>query len=206
MARGLLNFNKAYFESENNFGFPTIPAFTEKVSIDTFIDFDSSRKIRSSRRKNIDCLHFFIDDYKFESVWNYPDRYISCFSDYKYCIGTDFSLYYDFPVSLQIFNKFRNHWLSAYFAVNGVDVIPDISVSTPDCWYWAFLGYPTESVLAFSDIGSSRDNYSRDVLHKAYEEMIKRLSPIQILYFTRNKKTAPSECTVIELPFIKGGE
>ncbi len=206
MPRGLLNFQKAYFETKNYFGFPEIPPYTEKIVIETCIDFDTSRRYRTNSRKKFDCIHFYIDDFKFESLWNYPERYIKPFSDFKVCIGTDFSLYYDFPVALQIYNKFRNHWLSSYFAVKGVNVIPNISVSTPDCWDWSFLGYPSNSVLAFSNIGSNRESICKSILNKSYEEMIKRLDPIQILYFTRNKNNAPSECTVVELPFINGGE
>ena len=200
--RGLLNYNIAAFESNNYYGFPEISPYTDHVKCDSWIDFDTAR---SKRDRSCKGVHFFEDDYKFNSIWEFPQRYIKFLSSYNYVIGTDFSLYFDFPISLQIYNKYRNHWLSAYLSVNGIDIIPNISLSTPDCYDWSFLGYPIGSVVAFSDIGCIRDRSCREILFKAYDEMIRRLSPRQVLYFTRSKRYAPSEADIITIPFLKGG-
>lgn len=201
MVRGLENYNKAVFESDNYFDFPVITRVRNNISlIPKFLDFDTFRRKKTFQNNGV---HFFIDDYKFQCIWNSPERYSSMFQKSELVIMPDFSLYYDFPLALQIYNKYRNHWLANYYSVNGVKVIPNISVSTSDCWEWSFLGYPQKSVLAFCDIGSIRNSTSRDVLCKSYEEMIKRLNPIQILYFTRSKKSAPSECDIIELSYYK---
>lgn len=201
MARGLLNANIALFENFNGYGFPEILPYTEKVDCAKWIDFDSC--IRD--KMNSKGVHFYIDDYKFERVWNNPKKYITVLSRFDYVIQTDFSLYYDFPVALQIYNKYRNHWISSFFELNGIEMIPNISPSTPNCFDWSFLGYPKKSVVAFSDIGVSRDNLNKELAWISYNEMLKRLSPIQVLYFTRSKKNAPSECDIIEIPFLKGG-
>lgn len=201
MARGLLNANIAIFEDNNSFGFPELFPYTEKVDCSKWIDFDSCIRDKT----NTQGVHFFINDYKFDRIWNNPKKYISVLSRFDFVIQPDFSLYYDFPMALQIYNKYRNHWLFAYYSVYGIDMIPNISPSIPYCYDWSFLGYPEKSVVAFSDIGVIRDKECRLLLQKSYDEMIKRLSPIQILYFTRSKKSAPSECDVIEIPFLKGG-
>lgn len=198
--RGLLNFDKAFFESKNNFGFPEVFPYTQHVDCDQWIDFDNSR----NNTGQSEGLHFYCDDYKFNCLWTEPKRYIPILQRYKYVVMPDFSLYYNFPSALQIYNKFRNHWLYAFYLNNGVQMIPNISVSLPDFWDWSFLGYPSGSVVSFSDIGAIRDKPSRQVTMQGYDEMIKRLHPIQVLYFTRSKRSAPSECDVIELPFIKG--
>lgn len=198
--RGLLNFEKAFFESKNKFGFPEVFPFYSHVDCEKWIDFDNSRK----QTGQAEGLHFYCDDYKFNCIWENPKRYIPVFSRFKYIIQPDFSLYYNFPAALQIYNKFRNHWLSAFYSVHGVQMIPNISVSTPDCWDWAFLGYPRHSVVAFSAIGAIRDKPSREVTFSSYDEMIKRLEPLQVLYFCRSPSAAPSEATVIQVPFLKG--
>ncbi len=209
--RGLLNDNIARFDSENYCGFPEIFPITEKVDCSKWIDFDTARRLmkpgaQRPRSDGTSGIHFYISDYKFNAVWEYPDRYIDLFKRANYVVGTDFSLYYDFPVALQIYNKFRNHWLSAFYSVHGIQMIPNITVSTPNCYRWSFSGYPSRSFVAFSDIGSMSDPEDRALIFKAYDEMIKLLSPIQVLYFTRSSLSyAPSECDVIQLPFIKGG-
>lgn len=198
--RGLLNFEKAFFESKNAYGFPEVFPYTSHVECKSWVDFDNSRK----QTGQAEGLHFYCDDYKFNCLWTDPKRYIPILQRYKFVIQPDFSLYYNFPVALQIYNKYRNHWLFAFYSVHGVQMIPNISVSTPDCWDWSFLGYPKKSVVSFSAIGAIRDKPSREVTFSAYDEMIKRLDPLQVLYFCRSPSSAPSEATIIQVPFKKG--
>lgn len=198
--RGLENFNIASFESDNPLGFPEIPQYTGQVEGCEWIDLDTAITAKDSTIKG---LHFFISDYKFNRIWQFPQRYINVLNRHKYVIQPDFSLYYDFPKALQIYNKYRNHWLSAYYAVNGVEIIPNISLSTPNNYSWSFMGYPKQSIVAFSDIGCCRNKADRAILMQSYDEMIKRLDPTQILYFTRSKRTAPTEATVIQIPYRK---
>lgn len=207
--RGLLNDNIARFDSLNAYGFPEVFPILERVSCDLWLDFDSARrtlKIGAQRPQSNGTtgIHFFVSDYKFNAVWEYPQRYTGLFGRVNYILMPDFSLYYDWPPSLQIFNKFRNHWLAAYYSTYGIDMIPNITVSTPDQYHWSFCGYPRGSVVAFSDIGSMGDPELRSIIYTAYDEMIRQLEPIQILYFTRsNLLYAPSECDIIQLPYFK---
>ena len=199
--RGFENYHKAQFESANILDFPDIQPFKEVITIDKWLDFETARNFRGNRKK---CgVHFFLDDYKFQNVWNSPDRYIDMFKGFGCIIMSDYSLYYNFPFPLQVYNKYRNHWLACYYASFGVKVIPNISLSTPVCYDWSFLGYPKSSVVAFSDIGTNKDKVSKEIINLAYDEMLKALEPTQIIYFTRSKTQAPKECTVIELPYIR---
>lgn len=199
--RGLLNQNIAEFISDNPIGFPPVPRYTGQVGKVEWINFDAAVTAKNSTSKG---LHFFDSDYKLNRLWEYPQRYISVLRRFKYVVQPDFSLYYDFPVALQIYNKFRNHWLSAYFAVNGIQIIPNISLSTPNNFAWSIMGYPENSVVAFSDIGCSRDKEDKAVLMESYKEMTDKLHPSQVLYFTRSK-TAPEGATVIHIPYRKDG-
>ena len=149
-------------------------------------------------------VNFYIDDYKFQRIWNAPDRYVNLLSRFSYVVQPDFSLYYDFPRVLQMYNKYRNHWLAVFYRERcGKLFIPNIRLSTPDNYYWCFMGYPHHSVVAFSDVGITREKVERKFCFLAYDEMIKRLDPIQILYFTRSPKSAPSEATVITVDYFK---
>lgn len=198
--RGLLNQNIAAFDSDNCFGFPPVPQYTGQVEAVEWVDFDTAVTAKNSTAKG---LHFFDSDYKLNRLWEYPQRYISVLSRFKYVLQPDFSLYYDFPVALQMFNKFRNHWLAAFYTVNGIQIIPNISLSTPSNYVWSLMGYPENSVVAFSDVGCSRFKDDKAILMDSYNKMVEALSPSQVLYFTRSK-TAPDGSTVIRLPFRKG--
>lgn len=198
--RGLLNVDKGFFSSGNVYGFPELDAFFDIV---TDIDWFSFPDRSCASVYASSGLHFYCEDFTFETVWNQPQRYIDNFKLFKYVVQPDFSLYYDFPVAVQIFNKYRNMWLAKYLSFHGVNVIPNINISTSDCWDWSFLGFPKHSVVAWSDVGSYRDTYDRSVLHAGYDEMLNRLEPIQVLYFTRNKDNVPSECTPVVINFRK---
>ena len=47
------------------------------------------------REKNPENLgvHFFMWDYKFERIWNYPDRYTDFLKKFKFVLSPDFSVY-----------------------------------------------------------------------------------------------------------------
>lgn len=198
--RGLLNIDKGYFPVGNYYGFPELDCYSDFVGSLNWLSFSE----RSSSTLYSACgIHFYIDDYCFDSFWNRPSRYVEQLKLFKCVVQPDFSLYYNFPVALQIFNKYRNHWLACYLSFHGVSVIPNINVSTSDCWNWSFLGYPIHSVVAFSDIGSYRCKSDRSVLFSAYDEMIKRLEPRQIIYFSRNVSNIPAECVPVVLPYGK---
>jgi hypothetical protein len=94
-------------------------------------------------------------------------------------------MYTDFPKAVQIWNKYRNHWLAAYWQSKGMLVIPNIGWTTPDNYDWQFDGYPKNSIVAVSNIGCMRDNEYKAYFMQGYEEMLKRLEPKEILMFTR---------------------
>lgn len=62
------------------------------------LPFDKIGKTKS----NTKWIHFYIDDYKFERIWNSPNKYINVFKRFPGIIGPDFSVYTDMPVAHQI--------------------------------------------------------------------------------------------------------
>lgn len=72
-------------------------------------------------------IHFFIDDYQFERIWNAPDKYIDVLKEYECILTPDFSLYMDMPMPMKIWNVYRSRFIGAYYQKYGVKVIPTIS-------------------------------------------------------------------------------
>ncbi|MBQ3421338.1 MAG: DUF4417 domain-containing protein, partial [Romboutsia sp.] len=64
-----LNLMKAVFESDNNYGIPTIIG-QDFVPTDLVM---YGQEIRRPKKDTWDkTIHFFLDDYKFEPLWNRP--------------------------------------------------------------------------------------------------------------------------------------
>ena len=58
-------------------------------------------------------IHFFIDDYQFERVWNKPDYYIDKISEFDCMLTPDFSLYQEMPQALCLYNVYRSRLIGA---------------------------------------------------------------------------------------------
>ena len=191
----MFNLEKICLPNDNYLGFPQLdPVFD--CGITDFVRF-TDKDNRCHFNKGI---HFFEDDYKFESVWKYPDRYIDIFLGYGCIIMPDFSLYSDIPVVLQMYNKYRNHVLAKYYSLHGIKVIPNVSLSSEDCFPWSLLGYPTDSVLAFSACGCKNTEDERNILFAQYTAMETILKPKYVLWFDYTAPCPPYPENVIFCP------
>lgn len=127
-------------------------------------------------------IHFFIDDYQFERLWNNPERYLKIISKFRCIFATDFSLYMNMPMPLKIWNTYKNRILGAWMQQYGLKVIPSVSWAGIDSFDYCFEGLPINSTLAISTIGCThRKNYTH--WKCGIDEMIERLQPKTILIY-----------------------
>ena len=70
-------------------------------------------------------VHFYIYDREFERIWNHPNKYLEILKRYEGVITPDFSLYRDMPLSMQIWNTYRNRAIGYWLEKNGVPIIPN---------------------------------------------------------------------------------
>lgn len=170
-----LNLNKFEFETDNKFGIPTI--LKENVKVDKLIPFiDKDRD---------GWCHFFLDDYRFERVWNNPLRYIDLLRQFEGVFSPDFSLYRDWPLAIQIWNTYRNRWCGVFWQMHGIKVIPTISWSDNRSYEFCFLGVEKGSTVAISTVGVMKNKESLKFFRKGYDEMIRRIQPEQIIIYGR---------------------
>ncbi len=79
------------------------------------------------RSKDFDCwVHFYEHDKNIERFWKNPTRYLPILKRFKGVISPDYSLYYDMPLSMQIWNTYRGKALAHWLQENGVEVIPNV--------------------------------------------------------------------------------
>jgi hypothetical protein len=92
-------------------------------------------------------LHFATHDWNFETVWTKPEEAMEKLGQYYALCSPDFSIYWDMPRAIQIFNTFRNRWCGAYWQSQGAKVIPTIAWGDESTWDFCFDGVEKGSVV-----------------------------------------------------------
>lgn len=129
------------------------------------------------------CVHFFIDDYQFERIWNLPDRYVKCLRQFQCVIAPDFSQYTDMPYPQRMWNNYRGKFIGAWLQSQGVAVIPNVTWSLPDSYDYCFDGIPQQSVIAINSTGAARYGLTRFLWLKGYREALSRLRPLAVIRY-----------------------
>lgn len=183
--RNYENLTKRIYDGNGTFNIPELmPTSYEPCE---FIGFNKHKDCKERAEKGV---HFFLDDYQFNRIWNQIDRYVPSLKQYKCVLSPDFSIYEDFPEALQIYNHYRKHWIGAYLQEHGIKVIPSIAWSGQYSYRWCFDGEPVGGAVAVSSVGTQRKKYTKETFLMGYQEMIRRLKPETILFYGK----VPEEC------------
>lgn len=134
--------------------------------------------------KDKDCgIHFFVDDYQFERIWNYPEKYVDILSGYECILSPDFSLYMDMPMPMKIWNIYRSRQIGAYYQRCGIKVIPTVSWAEAETFQFAFKGIEKGSIVATSTIGVKEDADALKIWRAGMDAMIDEIHPSIILCY-----------------------
>lgn len=144
------------------------------------IPFD---KANNASDKN-QWVHFYIDDYRFERLWNRPNRYLNMLKSFNGVIGTDFSVYTQMPLSMQIWNTYRNRILSFWMQNNGIDVIPNVVWGLENTYEFCFDGIPKGSTVAISKNGCIQDKTDRYYFKKGLIKMLEIINPNIVMVYS----------------------
>ncbi|WP_049507587.1 DUF4417 domain-containing protein [Streptococcus anginosus] len=128
-------------------------------------------------------VHFFLDDYQFERIWQRPDFYIEKLTDFDCALTPDFSLYIDMPVAMQVWNIYRSRLIGQIMQDYGITVIPTVSWAYQSSFDFCFDGLPKNATLAISTIGVKQDKEQFQIWVDGMDEMIKRLTPKRIVVY-----------------------
>lgn len=176
------NIKRWNFFSKNKWNIPTIKGideFDEKVQ---FIGFNYAKTCEKQQKTDFG-VHFFLDDYQFNRLWNRPDKYIPLLAKFKYVLSPDFSMYTDYPKAMQMWKHYQKHWLGAYMELFGIKVIPTVGWSDKESFKWCFDGDPKNSIVAVSSIGTQKDKESKQLFLEGYNRMLEVLKPTKILFW-----------------------
>lgn len=146
---------------------------------DSIIGFNYAK---TSKEKNVG-IHFYIDDYQFERLWNKPEDYIDILKEYKCILSPDFSLYMDMPMPMKIWNIYRSRQIGQYYQQQGIKVIPTLSWAEKETFNFCFEGIPEGSIVSISTIGVKRNKEAMQIWKDGADELIKRIKPSTILIY-----------------------
>ena len=128
-------------------------------------------------------IHFYLDDYQFERIWNSPNEYVGVLSEYECILSPDFSLYLDMPMPMKIWNVYRSRQIGQYYQSMGIKVIPTISWAEKETFDFAFKGIPKGSIVSISTIGVKRDADAMKIWKCGMDAMINEIQPKTILVY-----------------------
>ena len=154
LEQNVCNLAYAQFEGIGKFDIPRIyPTHIDNLKDIPLQGFNFA--LKEKHPENIG-VHFFLHDYQFERVWNYPDRYIDVLNKFAFVLSPDFSPYADMPKALKIYNVYRNRWCARYWQEYGINVIPTVTWSDEDSLRYCLSGVPKHSTIAISTMGEGR--------------------------------------------------
>ena len=127
-------------------------------------------------------IHFYLDDYQFERVWNRPVKYIEILSKFDAVLTPTYSLYLDMAEPLKIYNTFRARLLGQAMQDYGMEVIPLVYWADEASFDYCFDGLPDDSVLSTLTLGT-KDPEVWVHWKRGMDELIKRKKPRTILLY-----------------------
>lgn len=133
---------------------------------------------------NTDCgVHFYIDDYQFERIWNNPKMYIDKLKNYECVFTPDFSLYLDMPLAMKVWNVYRSKLIGQIMQDAGITVIPTLQWAGTDTLPFAFDGIEQGGTVTVSTIGVKSNDISKNVWYNGMTEALKVIKPKEVLVY-----------------------
>ncbi len=125
-------------------------------------------------------IHFFTYDWLFSAVYDKPEQSMEKLEQYYALLTPEFSLYWNMPKTLQIYNTFKNRWCGAYWQKMGKLVIPTVCCAGGESYEFCFDGIEEGSVVAISTY--RREQYKTQIM-KSYDKMLEIIKPEAIICY-----------------------
>ena len=149
------------------------------------VDFENIKLIPCSETRPNDredkknCgVHFFVDDYRFNAIYNNPEKSLAKFSQYRFLLTPDFSTYADMNYWRQLESVAHSRWVGAYWQSRGLIVIPTVTWSTPLSYSFCFDGIEKGAIVAIGLPGCKRE---KTAYLRGYAHLLERIEPSAVL-------------------------
>jgi hypothetical protein len=160
--------------------------------------FSNTKHQETAAAKKAKTVHFFLDDYKFDEVWNNPESQLARLAQYRQVLSPGFSVYTNMPKPLQIYNTFRNRWCASYWQFHELAVVPTIVWGGENTFDFCFDGIEKGCMVAISTVGAMDDE---NAFKLGFEKMQKAIQPGMILNYGNAFDWMGVVSNVISLPY-----
>lgn len=125
-------------------------------------------------------VHFFVDDYDFGSPYENPEKTLAIYSQYKFCLTPDYSLYAEMPTWRQIESVAHSRWCGAWWQSKGLTVVPTVSWDRYPSFDFCFDGIEIGSTVAVATYACRQQ---RIRFMRGYDAMLERIKPHAIICY-----------------------
>lgn len=134
-------------------------------------------------------VHFYIDDYKFESIWRNPKNALQKLRRFAGVITPDFSTYQDMPAALKIYNTYRMRAFGYWLGKQGLQVINNVRWGTPETYKYCFDGIEQNSMVCISSLSSLGTKSDAKRFTEGLAVMVETLKPSHILFYGKQGRS-----------------
>ena len=138
----------------------------------------SNTRMNDTPKNRMNGVHHYVDDYRFNSVYDYPERSLLKYSQYRLLISPEYSTYADMDLWRQIESTGKNRWVGSYWQSKGLSVVPAICWSTPRSYDFCFDAVETGSIVA---VGMIECKTQKKAFLHGYDAMMERIAPSAII-------------------------
>ena len=128
-------------------------------------------------------IHCFLYDYKIDSTWHSPSLVISCLREYNCVIAPDFTLFIDMPRAINVWNVYRNRWVSSFWQKEKINLVPSASWGNVNSFDYCFDGLPDNSIIAIGHTAIGKDKDARKLYRLGVETLIERKHPSKLIVY-----------------------
>ena len=172
-------FMRNNFDSVGKWGIPLIKK-QELTTNNIMLVACSDTRANDNEENKKKGVHFFVDDYRFNGIYDNPERTFERYSQYAFLLSPDFSTYADMDWWRQLESVAKNRWVGAYWQSKGMTVIPTVSWSDTRSFEFCFDGVEQNAIVAVSTLGCKR---SKLQFMRGYDVMLDKLNPESIICF-----------------------
>lgn len=178
---GCVDVFRSYLVSDAYFvGDPEIPALNANESFPTkLIPFSQA----VSSKSYDSWVHFYVDDIKFERIWNNPKRYLQLLNKFQGVITPDFSVYRDMPKVMQEWNIYRSRAFGYALQKQGNEVIVNLRFGSSQTYDTACLGVPKNACFAVGTHGIMKNREDKLSFKDGLDYAVQRLKPKTIIVY-----------------------
>ena len=172
-------FMRNEFEPSGKWGLPLIhkqELNVPKIDLIACSDTKANDRIENTQKG----VHFFVDDYRFNGIYENPERTFERYSQYAFLLSPDFSTYTDMPLWRQLESVAKNRWVGSYWQSRGKIVIPTISWGLAQTFDFCFDAVENNAIIAVGMIGCK---HTKVQFMRGYNAMLEKINPSQIICF-----------------------